>query len=144
MKYRQLTSGERYELSALRKQGLTPATIARALGRHRSTIAREIQRNSRKDGGYRPSTAGEMARGRRSRSRRNLQFTPEHWALVLTCLKQRWSPQQIAGRLALQGPSLHQPRDHLSVYLERSLARRLLAHLPAALDQADAQALRAL
>jgi IS30 family transposase len=103
MKYRQLTSGERYELSALRKQGLTPAAIARALGRHRSTITREIRRNSRKDGGYRPSTAGEMARGRRSRSRRNLQFTPEHWALVLTCLQQLWSPQQIAGRLALEG-----------------------------------------
>ena len=30
--YHQLTSGERYELSALRKQGLRPAEIARAMG----------------------------------------------------------------------------------------------------------------
>ena len=40
-RYRQLTSGERYALSALRKQGCNQAAIARALGRHRSTISRE-------------------------------------------------------------------------------------------------------
>lgn len=58
--YCQLTSGERHDLSALRKQGLRPAAIARALGRHRSTISREIRRNSRKDGATdrrRPTTS---------------------------------------------------------------------------------------
>ena len=40
-RYRQLTSGERYALSALRKQGCNQAAIARALGRHRSTIAQK-------------------------------------------------------------------------------------------------------
>jgi IS30 family transposase len=44
MTYHQLTSGERYMLSALRKQGLSQAEIARALGRHRSTISRELRR----------------------------------------------------------------------------------------------------
>jgi IS30 family transposase len=102
-KYRQLTSGDRYELSALKKQGFSRAEIARALGRHRSTITRELQRNTRKDGGYRPSTAGEKTRGRRSRSRRNRRFTGEHWAQVRTCLEQLWSPEQISGRLALEG-----------------------------------------
>lgn len=100
--YHQLTPGERYALSALRKQGLNQAAIARALGRHPSTISREIRRNSRKDGGYRPSTADQMTRGRRSRSRRNRRFTPEQWALVLECLRQLWSPEQISGRLALE------------------------------------------
>jgi transposase, IS30 family len=66
MKYHQLTSEERYALSALRRQGLSQAAIGRALGRHPSTISRELHRNSRKDGGYRPFTAGEMTRGRRS------------------------------------------------------------------------------
>lgn len=99
MRYHQLTSEERYALSTLRKQGYTQAAIARALGRHRSTIGRELQRNSRKDGGYRPFTAGEMTRGRRSRSRRNWQFTDKHWALVREKLKELWSPDEIAGRL---------------------------------------------
>ena len=101
--YRQLTSGERHALSVLRKQKLSQAAIARALGRSPSTISREIARNSRKDGGYRPSTADQMTRGRRSRSRRNQQFTPADWALVVDRLKQLWSPEQISGRLRLEG-----------------------------------------
>jgi IS30 family transposase len=99
MRYHQLTSEERNALSTLRKQGGSRAEIARALGRHRSTIGRELKRNSRKDGGYRPFTAGEMTRGRRSRSRRNWHFNDDHWALVREQLKQLWSPDQIAGRL---------------------------------------------
>ena len=58
-----------------------------------------MRRNARKDGGYRPSTAHDFARWRRSRSRRNQRFTSADWALVLTLLEQHWSPQQIAGRL---------------------------------------------
>jgi IS30 family transposase len=54
MSYRQLTSGERYMLAALRKQGLNQAQIGRALGRHRSTISRELCRNS---SGSAPTTA---------------------------------------------------------------------------------------
>jgi IS30 family transposase len=50
MSYHQLASEERYALSALRRQGLSPAAISRALGRHPSTISRELHRNSRKDG----------------------------------------------------------------------------------------------
>ena len=105
MRYHQLTSEERYALSALRKQDPEPsqAGIARTLRRHPSTISREIQRNSRRDGGYRPSTADQMTRGRRSRSRRNRQFTKRDWVLVLRYLRKRWSPDQIAARLALEG-----------------------------------------
>ena len=101
--YRQLTSGERYALSALRKQGYCNAAIARALGRHRSTIGRELRRNTRKDGGYRPSTADQKTRGRRARSRRNEQFTPGDWVLVVFYLKQLWSPEQISGTLKMKG-----------------------------------------
>ncbi|CAN5796805.1 hypothetical protein BH23GEM9_BH23GEM9_16030 [soil metagenome] len=99
MRYHQLTSEERYALSALRRQGHSQAEIGRVLGLHPSTIGRELKRNSRKDGGYRPSTAGEMTRGRRSRSRRNQQFTQEQWLLVLACLHELWSPEEISGRL---------------------------------------------
>jgi IS30 family transposase len=102
-KYHQLTSGERYELRALRRQGCSNAEIGRALGRHRSTIGREIARNSRNDGGYRPYTADEMSRARRRRSRRNRRFSGPDWALVVARLQEEWSPEQISGRLALSG-----------------------------------------
>ncbi len=47
MNYQQLTENERYMLSALRKQGLRAPQITNALGRHKSTIYREVKRNSR-------------------------------------------------------------------------------------------------
>ena len=98
-RYRQLTSGERHELSALRKQGFRPAAIARALGRHRSTICRELRRNTRKDGGYRPATADQRTRGRRSKSRRNRRFSAADWALVERWILEDFSPEQISGWL---------------------------------------------
>lgn len=101
--YRQLTSEERYALSALRRQGYSIRAAARVLERAPSTISREIRRNRRQDGGYRPFTADERARGRRSRSRRNRRFEGADWALVVACLKKNWSPEQISGRLRLLG-----------------------------------------
>lgn len=58
MTYRHLTPEERYRLAALRKQGLNKSQIALSLGRHRSTVCRELRRNgTRADGRYRASTA---------------------------------------------------------------------------------------
>ena len=104
MTYRQLTSEERYMLAALRRQGYNQSQIARALGRHRSTVCRELRRNStRADGRYRASTAQERTNGRRSRSRRNSQFTAADFALVDGLLCRQWSPEQVAGHLARSG-----------------------------------------
>ena len=100
MMYRQITAPERYTLMALSVQGLTAAAIARALGRHRSSITRELQRNSTNhDGYYRPQLADWYARGRRSRSRRNQRFTRADWARVDRLLRKDWSPEQVAGWL---------------------------------------------
>ena len=102
-RYRQLTSGERYALSALRKQGCSQAEIARALGRHRSTISREVRRNVKPDGFYRPKDAVDYARWRRSRTRRVSPFTPADWLLVTRYLQRQWSPEQVSGRLRRRG-----------------------------------------
>lgn len=101
MHYHQITPDERYTLSVLRKQGLSNAQIARFLGRHRSTIGREIRRNSREDGGYRPDVAQEKTNGRRRRSRRNSQFGSAEWTLIETLLREKFSPEQISGWLKL-------------------------------------------
>jgi IS30 family transposase len=100
MNYRQITYAERYTLGLLRRQGLSPAAVARVLGRHRSTIVREVRRNrTRHDGGYRPQLADWYARGRRSRSRRNRRFTAAEWDRVEALLRREWSPEQVAGWL---------------------------------------------
>ena len=104
MKYRQITSDERYTLGALHKQGYSPAEIARILGRHPSTIGRELERNrTRYDGAYRYSKAQERTGGRRSRSRRNRHFTAVHLELVEILLKEKFSPEQISGYLRQTG-----------------------------------------
>jgi len=104
MLYRQITAAERYTLGLLRQRGLHRAAIARILGRHRSTIGREVRRNrAHSDGTYRPQLADWYARSRRSRSRRNQQFTEAEWARIHALLREDWSPEQIAGRLRREG-----------------------------------------
>ena len=97
--YHQITAQERYTLGVLRRLGHSAASIGRMLGRHRSTISREVRRNAtRFDGGYRPPLAHWYATGRRSSSRRNQRFTPADFAQVRRGLEQQWSPEQVAGR----------------------------------------------
>lgn len=100
-KYRQLTSEERYLISHLRKQGFNQAQIARQTGRHRSTISRELARNSCHitDGFYRPSKAQRRTGARRRRSRRNSRFSSHDFKLVKRLLRCKYSPEQIVGTI---------------------------------------------
>jgi IS30 family transposase len=77
--------------------------IAARLGRHPSTVYRELGRNRFRDGdrgfcGYFPLTAQDLARRRRQR-RRKLAADEGLRAHVTERLEAGWSPQQIAGRL---------------------------------------------
>ena len=90
-------------LAALRTQGYNASEIARALGRHPSSISREIRRNRCNDGAYRPSKADRRTRSRRARSRRNRRFTHDDVRLVEGLLPHLWSPEQIAAWLKRQG-----------------------------------------
>jgi len=103
MSYHQITPDERYRLSALRVQGLSNPQIARAMGRHRSSIWREVRRNAHVDGHYHVLKAIQHANARRRRSRSHPRFTPEQlnrvWGLIRRC----WSPEQAAGALRNSG-----------------------------------------
>ncbi len=118
-------------LAALRRQGLNQAEIARSLGRHRSTVWRELRRNStRADGRYRAATAQERTNGRRSRSRRNRRFTPEDFALIDELLCRQWSPEQVAGHLARQGLlSISHETIYRHVWRDKKAGGLLYTHL---------------
>lgn len=105
MRYHQITPAERYTLVTLLRQApkLTGAEIARLMGRHPSTISRELRRNcSRHDGSYRFQRAQEQANGRRSRSRRKSHLSTADWKLIEDLLRADLSPEQVSGWLRRQ------------------------------------------
>jgi len=96
--YRHLTKEERYHIKAQNDAGKSTAKIAKKVGRDKSTISRELRRN--KGGrGYRPKQAHRMARERWRRAEKAVKMTPELIAVVEGRLRQKWSPEQISGRL---------------------------------------------
>ena len=114
VKYHQLSTEERYEIAALRGQQAGVAEMAKHLGRHRSTIYREVKRNqSVHDGRYRASHSVEKASGRKHRSRRNWLYGPTEFEPVETLIRQRLSPEQIVGRRLLEGQAV---MSHETIY----------------------------
>jgi transposase, IS30 family len=104
MSYHQITSGERYRLSALRRQGLGNARIAKVLGRHRSTIWREVQRNAHPtDGYYKVEKAIQRCRGRRRRAHSHPRFSPQQLSQVWKLIRCKLSPEQASGYLGRLG-----------------------------------------
>jgi transposase, IS30 family len=106
MTYHHLNREERYQISALLKAGLTPSQISVNLGRHKSTISREIKRNSGLRG-YRPRQACLLAEDRSINSRNARQVTYSDWLCVEGYLKHQWSPEQIASEV---------PMSHETIY----------------------------
>src|SRR2546423_956689 len=98
----QLTLSEREQVAQFWNQGLSRTEISRRLGRHRTTIGRELARNSTA-GVYWASTAQEKAKARRQRRPRKLDNV-ELSMFVRSGLEKRWSPEQIAGRWRREFP----------------------------------------
>lgn len=106
MSYVQLTSEERYVIAHLKIHKLSLREIGRRLNRHHTTIARELKRNGPGHGWvYWYTVAQEKAqtRKRRARHQRRRHHAPlfEH---VTDRLRERWSPECIAGRLPIDFP----------------------------------------
>jgi len=101
--YCQLSSEERDKIAILRAQGLSLEKIAQAIGRNKSTISRELERNkSPIYNVYLPHRADLRAKERKhSAGKRKRLKHPMIEKYVLQKLKLRWSPEQIAGRLPL-------------------------------------------
>jgi transposase, IS30 family len=99
-----VTFEERRLLYGLTKKGKSPTEIAELMGRHRSTIYRELERNSGQRG-YRPQQAQRLADERRLASRRPRKMDdPDVQRYVQERIEKFWSPEQIAGRVERDFP----------------------------------------
>ena len=129
---------ERRRIHHLREAKVPVAEIAAVLGRHRSTIHREIARNWWHDvevpqaEGYWPLTAQDLA-VRRRRAMAKLERHAELRDAVVDRLRAGWSPEQIAGRLRVE-PAARQRLCHETiyrfVYSSRGRSEELARYLP--------------
>jgi IS30 family transposase len=132
-----LTFEERQVLYRLVKAQKPKVEIADILGRDRSTIYRELKRNTG-GRGYRPKQAQRKATERRLVCRRKRKMSrPQVKQYVSRWLKKGWSPDQIAGRLRKDFPRdaerwvshqtvynwLNQETPELRVHLRRGRRR---------------------
>jgi IS30 family transposase len=123
MTYKHLSQTERYQIYALMKAGQNLKTIAQILGRHKSTIGREILRNSGLRG-YRPRQADILCQQRAHASRNAPQIDQGTRALVAERLSLQWSPEQIAASLPVSHETIYQ-----HVYADKARGGSLWKHL---------------
>lgn len=100
MSYTQLTREQRYQIYALKKAGHLQVEIARVIGVNKSTISRELSRNTGLRS-YRPKQAHRFAMERRQ-AKAKPRITSEEWQRIEVLLRQGWSPDQVGCRLELE------------------------------------------
>lgn len=124
--YQQLTYDERCQISALKARGDSPSQIARQLNRHRSNITREINRNS-VEGKYQGPQAETLSRQRRFR--KLTKMTPQLVLTVEEKLKLQWSPEQISGRLKIEGTNISHETIYKHIWGDKRKGGSLYKHL---------------
>ncbi len=97
--YTQLTHEQRYQIQALMKAEHKQIEIAEIIGVDKSTVSREIQRNSGKRG-YRPKQAHALCLERRN-IKAVSRISVSTWNIIKRMLRKDWSPEQVSARLKM-------------------------------------------
>jgi IS30 family transposase len=122
--YHHLTRGQRYIIQELLEIGKPLAFIAREIGVHRSTLFREVRRNSGARG-YFARGAHDFAFSRRPRATdlnisRKIEGAMAE--IIFDKLMDGWSPEQISGRLKHEGkPSVSHETIYKYIYINKRL-----------------------
>ena len=106
--YSQLSLEERDKITLMRAEGKKASEIARALARDKSTMSRELNRNSSPEYKlYMSHRAQGRYEERRKQASRRLRLKNDLIrSYVIGKLKEGWSPEQIAGRLRIDNPRI--------------------------------------
>jgi len=99
-RYKQLTYKERYQIYALIKEGFNYTQIANNIGYSKSTISREIKRNSINNN-YHPDSASIETFRRHKNKPKFIKITKIVKKHINRYLKKDWTPEQVAGYLKL-------------------------------------------
>lgn len=99
LSYHHFTRSERESLAEMLREGKNYSQIAKEMGRHRSTIAREVKRNfSKKKKRYNPWRATILYWERRNKSVRHFAIEKNSmlYEYILVHLQKYWPPEVIA------------------------------------------------
>ena len=102
MSYKHIKPDQKVELAVLLRTGMRQGGIAKALGKHPSSISREIARNKTEKGKYSVILAKRNAKKMRILANRRFRKIENDRRLrdyVISRLRKYWSPEQIAGKL---------------------------------------------
>lgn len=111
--YEQLTQSKRYQLQALLKNDLSQQAMADTLGVHKSTISRELRRNSGQ-GGYCPDAAEIRKTERKKNARKAKKTDAQHRQIIEKGLSLGWSPENISCRIKIELPE--KAISHTTIY----------------------------
>lgn len=119
-KFYHLAAQDRDMIAVLKAEGKSHGKIAFLIGKHKSTVSRELRRNAPAQ--YKGYYLGHKAHGRANlrwqqshqKSRLPRQETRDY---VEEHLKQGWSPELIAGRIKIDTPSLSVSHEAIYQYI---------------------------
>jgi IS30 family transposase len=97
LNYSHFTIDERACIALYLEKRLSVPKIAELIGRHFSSVYREIKRNSDENGKYDPSLAEVKASMRQTNRKNHVKYTVVRKKKIEKCLLQKWSPEQIVG-----------------------------------------------
>ena len=117
--YKHLSRDERVAIDIMLKDGKNLSEIARALGRNKGTISREIKRNSSpKHNHYQMPWVHIKAERRSYRTHKRPRLRNEQIEVyVRSKLKEGWSPEQISGRIGIDCPGLSISHEAIYQYV---------------------------
>jgi transposase, IS30 family len=130
MSYQKLTLEERYQIMALNKSKISVREMASILGRHPSTISRELRRNSEYTrNNYRAGIAHKKYLKRRSVIHRPLKIQGELATEIFHYLSMQWSPEQISGRLKRRGTEICHETIYRHIFKNYQFGGRIYQNL---------------
>lgn len=102
----QITKEQRYTISVMLNQGVKPKDIAKFIGKDKSSIYREINRNKdRRNGVYKSKLAERKCRMRHKVKPKRKRFTAEIKEKVDELIGEDYSPEQVVGFCKKEGIS---------------------------------------
>lgn len=131
-RYRQLTFEDRIYIEVMHWERLSRGEIARRLSVHPTTISREMDRGSTGPVmiGYRADLAEKRRREGARRKGRRRKIRGDLERIVIEKLRRGWSPEQISGRLRLEGyASVSHETIYQYVAADRERGGGLFLHL---------------